>query len=1565
MRNSYKVIIFSIFSLLLFTQTTLALTSSGSTNKFNYKINETINYTGTTDQNITSNVTIYLINSSGTQFNFTSITPNSTNFTVQVDATVPRSGEYIVKANLTFNDTYFENSQIVKVSKAHSTVIGTNKPAYSPGEIINFTVRATDANNIGVSDESVTVRLLYSANDTALSSRSGATNSAGEYSGNFTAPNTIGSYRLTVNDWVATKVVDISVFDLVAFTGDVNGNIKTKFSTGDTVYVFMNLFDSNKTQYTGTESMSVQVTFPNGTQNSSTSYTFSGSRLNTSFVVNDIGVHNIKVTAVSTSKSVTLPIEVGKYELVGWLERNTTTTNFFTNEQANIRVKVFNVSSGEVIKTSLTETFELTLLDSSFANVSSISNTSTIDASTGIRTFTFTSPNTTGLYYVKIRLNQSEIILDMKITTTLASSTPVDQSYNFKNMFVGSKQTIRILTTLSNATASINVTSISAVSVKTVTGTDITSSLTFNTSIVDYKDGKAGLVEFSSPQNAGMYFIKTLANNNFATETVFLMKLYAACVQLDGYRWFISSNDNVNLIVKVSEAQDVGFIDSLAGNSSDSTNVAGSANFSSLYGMHDCYSAYTSTASGSSTSGNNTANIKVTVARVVNTLNGEDVTTKISNPPSNNTDDGGKATLTLTKPSGGWTGGTYIAELELRDDNNNTDKGFGTFQVKNLWINVWPKQISGRWKWYFSPNETMQFDVNAYNSTGTWYWYGEGNGIGDNCTVTDVFYQGNGVEWFWPPKSVASSKYTWSCKNSSAPANGRFNLNITPSSTFDTGYYLVKVKVNTSTGIEDVGDGWFSVKAYNVYVRTLSNNYYDSWYRGITENVTLTVDVTNASSTAWDCYWKQCPANERVTENLNATVKLIRYDEWKPKDFALDKYIIAFSNGTNQNVSATSINTTSGSVNLTLVPKGGQNNNSWETGYYSVAVTIDGPQGKETSTYWFEIRSFFANLQFVNSTDFKQSVSTYTSGQNITLNVSATNRPSWLSGSSYGVSLSDIPVNITKMRLSYWDQTTYQTRETPVTWLPNATTNPNPTINGMTTVNITPASNLTAGNWYSLEVTMTDSSGNNQTGWASFQIKDFTFSARTKNWQYEFTNAQNISLDVAVCRGETWWCEFGSNSYSGSNVNVTVTKLMKSDSWPYTAVSGWTANSSLLTSANNGQGIITIDPDSTLAGGYYTAELSARPVGGGSTITTNVWFRVKSFTLSVSTQGEYSMSGNVTLRISTGATATLSNAQITCGYWPEQTTYSLSDGTLSPNSTSLGSSDNLIMFSPSGRNWVGGSCNAIVSVTSGGETQTVSGINFNMKSFTLSASLTKSAYLKNESAILVVRSDAGQQFNISDINITFYNYENNTNVVLRMGQQLSTNATGITFTGNAISSITPTGNWSYKGWHYGQIRVVASNNPSISQTAWFSFDIRDIFYISGWSVLPNTTNYYSYNTSSGNITILISPEKYNATKTNDWWPYSAVANANVTITSIERESCPTYPCSFTTVTGWTADTATSVLQQGANGTTAYAFLNITRNSGWSSGLHVVNIRLITPDGETTTFNRKIAFWVNS
>jgi len=1538
----FAVASYSLLSL-LFASPALAFSYSAYTNTHHYVINDTINVSAVADVSMNNtNVSIYLINSTNYLFNNVTINMSLTANTTII-ANVTKGGDYLLKTNFTFNTTYYETSILMKISKATTFVISTDKSVYDPAGKINFTVKATDKNSAGVSGESITVRMIYKANDSTITSASGTTDASGEFSGQLTAPSQTGTYRLVVNDWLATKVFDVSAFDLLVFTGDVSGNVKSSYGVNDTAYVFVDLLSNNKTKYTNTESISVNITYPNGTSNSST-YTYSGTRLNTTADLSVNGTYNVQVQPASTARSIELSFKAQLFELRGSLESLTrgATTSFFPEETVTAVVKVYNVSSGEVSTRSFSNgIWSITVLDSNLNLVNTTSNYS-VKTSANEYKFNFTAPNTSSLYFVKIKLNNTEYFLDFTVKGTAAEATPVDSDYNFRNVFVGNKQKIRIITTLTNSTGAVNVTSIGAIEVRDQNGKNINSSLTMNASIVTYKGNAAGLIEFSAPSDSGWYFIKTIANSNFAADTQFLVKLYSVCAQLSGYRWFISASENAIMTLKITEAKDIGFVESIAGNkTASSTNTT--SGFGSMYGMQDCYGTAYSTVSGSSSQGNATSNVRVSVSKIINTQTFEDVTSKASSSVSNSSDSNGTVLVNITKPSNGWDSGSYIVEFTVRDQNNNTDKGWGFFNVKTLWINIWPKQYSGYWKWFFSPTENMSFDVFAYNSTNTWYSYNNANGVGDNCYLLDVFYQGDGTNWFWPPKPVSKSSYNWTCANTTV-GQGKFTLNVSGNTTsgFNTGYYMVRIKVNTTAGAFDTGDGWYSVKAYNVYMRSSTSNYYDTWYRNTTENVTFWVDITNATSTLYSCYWSVCPASERSPGQINVTVKkLIRYDQWQPIDYSSTKYNITINNGT---VSAiTTLNVSNGTANITLTPRSGSGSDAWETGYYSMVVEVSGPAGTETATGWFEIRSFFAELTTVNGNG-SQYKSSFRPGQNITVNVSTTSKPKWLS-SYYSVNITNVNTTITGTKLSYYSPTDYKMVSIPINYTPT-------TINGTTVVNVTSQTSLTGGYWYNLEMTLRDDSGNEQTAYTSFEIKQFTFSTQTSNWKWEFTNIENITLQAIVCDENNYYCYTGS-TYTGSNVNVTVSNVYRTDSYPYSAVSGWTADSKQATSSTN-NATINIQQTTAFKSGYYMAEVTAKFAdGSGSTQRQNVWFSIKSYTLTaLPIKYEFTMSEDVTIQFNSSTALTLSSAVISCGYYPSQTTYTLSSN-LAANSTSISAGSTAIKLTPSGSIWTNGYCYGSVSATDGSDTLNTN-IYFNMKGFTLTSYSNKYNILPNESLIINISTDSGRTINISNINITQWDYGNSYSYSSSRSD-LTLNTTQITTSGYINITFTA-GNWPRYGWYSGQIDATDNTNANIRQNSWFGFSIPAPLTAWGTTQWPNG-NYRTLNTSSSsqnNITIAMYVSKYNYTLGY----YANAPNVNVSLIKIEREDCSSSPCTYSQVSGITVTNGSS-----GSGTDSYAYINISKSSVWEYGGHRAFF-FLNDTSSALTYNQSAAwFWV--
>ena len=796
-----------IFSFLFIASSASALTYTGSADQVFYSPGDTINYTGSVSESITTTVNVSLADSSGTIYGSNNASLNGLNFSTTMNASVSSSGEYLINASFVFNNSTFVSSQLVKIYRSAKITVTTDKPTYSPNELINLTVKATDQNDNNVASENVSVKIISLNNDTSLSStKNGLTDSKGEYSTTFNAPSDTGFYRLVVNDWMAVKVFDVGSYNLITFGGDVDGNSKSKFGVGETVYLYVDLFTLNGTKYTNTETISYNVTYPNGTSTVSTN-TYSGNKTNSSFVASINGTYDVRISVVSSSKTVEYTLVAASYDLRAQTSSPTRgfTNNFFPNDTVNLIVKVYNVSSGQAITTNYTAgTWQVFLLDSDLNILKSLSNSTSMTALYQY-IFNFSAPSDVGPYYIKVKLNESESIIDLGVQDVDAQAIPVDQSYNFKDFFISGKHTVRVITILSNTTGTINVTNVSASQVLNSSGSDITSSLSINTSLVDYKGVKAGLIEFAAPPDADWYVVKTLSNNKYSASTWFLIKTYSVCSNLAGYKWFVGSTSDVQLNVRVTSVQDVDFIAGIGGTEGKKGGEAdsvgsGNTSFGTMYGVGYCGG------------GNASSNVQVSVSKVFNTLTLEDYTLKLNSLPSGTTDSNGNLVLNLTHPSSGWASGWYGVELKLKDQSNKTDRGFGGFNVKNLLVNVWPKQVGGFWRWYFGPNENFTFDVYSYNSTSDWYSYGSGQGVGDNCNMTGVFYTGDGSEWLWPPREISSSSYSSTCSGSS----GKFNLTIAPSSTFKSGSYMVRVKVNTSSGISDTGEGSFSVKVYNV-----------------------------------------------------------------------------------------------------------------------------------------------------------------------------------------------------------------------------------------------------------------------------------------------------------------------------------------------------------------------------------------------------------------------------------------------------------------------------------------------------------------------------------------------------------------------------------------------------------------------------------------------------------------------------------------------------------------------------------------------------------------------------
>ena len=1668
----------TLLSIFLLVSSASALTYTGSADKIFYALGETINYTGASSEALNTTVNLSLASSSGTILNSRNVSMNGLNFSTTMNASVSSSGDYLMNASFVFNNSTFVSAQLIKIYKSSKFTITTIKPTYSPGETINFTVKATDLDGNDVPNENVSVKIIYLNNDTNLTAtKNGLTDSKGEYSSTFTAPSATDFYRLVVNGWATIKVIEVGSFEIVSFPGDANGNSKFKFAVGETAYLFLDLFTLNKTKYTNSESISFNITYPNATSTIATQ-TYSGNRTNTSFVASINGTYTIRISVVSVSKTVEFTFDASTYDLRAqtFSPLRGFTNIFFPNDTVNLVVKVYNVSSGQTLTNNFTAgTWQVSLLDSDLNLLQSISNSTSMNSLYQYR-FNFSAPSSVGVYFLKAALNQSEIIIDLIVQDVSAEAIPVDQDYNFKDFFISGKHTVRVITTLGNYSGSINVTNVTVSQVLNSSGYDITSSLSFNTSTIAYKGARAGLIEFAAPPDADWYVIKTLSNSKYSASAWFLVKTYSVCANLAGYKWFVSGSSDVSLNVRVTTVQDIGFIEGLGGISGKHGGEAegvgeGNTSFGTMYGMGYCGG------------GNASSSVQVEVTKVFNTLTLEDYTLKLSSLPSGTTDSTGNVVLNITKPSSGWDTGWYGVEFKMKDQTNKTDRGFGGFNVKNLWINVWPKQVGGFWRWYFGPTENFTFDIFAYNSSSDWYWYGTGQGVGDNCYLNGIFYSGDGSEWFWPPKELSSSTYTSTCTGSS----GRFNLTITPSSAFKSGYYTVRVKVNTTSGLGDVGEGSIAIKVYNVWVKSSSSNWYDSWYKTTNEQLNFTVDVTYANDTSWSCGWSTC--NSKIGDNINISVKsLQKYENYKPQAYSTTRYNATLSNYTGSggggsvaltqnvfnvsNISLTSVNitlannsfntsvaitipknATNNITSATMTVKGYQVNNTfptslavvlqgsnmfntsnlsssnvtsfvtalnngisgcaanaggnctavfnvssstagivelsnltinynltaqntstsgsnlwwtnttsggaivtlnpngtWQSGYYQLVVEVFGPSGSETSTNWFEVRPFFVDVVPVNQNG--TNTWAYSSGDTIRLNISAANKPSWMRYSVYSnTSFTYSNATIKSMKLQYYNPTNWQMTNVSISSYSPIS------ISGITMVNLTTES-LSSGS-YNFEVTLNDSTGNEATGYGWFEVRNFRLSAQTNNWKWIFLPNETISIRAAACSATTWWCDPTSNTYSGKTVNITVSKLARTNTWPYTNVSGWTATSGQITNSS-GTSTLNITPTSRLSSGYYMAELTGRYVdGSGSSETATVWFSIQSFSFTAyATKGEFAANENLTVGITADQQINITDIQISCGQWPNYKSYRLNDN-LRVNQSSVSAGTRGLSINVTSGSWGAGWCSGQITASDPADSSSTQTqwLSFNVKTFTLEVQPVRYVIVKNETPSLRIISD--RTLILSDLNLTRWDYVGGTSQ--QTFYKLNTNLTANTSSVAANSHIrfNISSNWT-NGYHSGQITLSDPSDSSLSSSAYFYFQVYDIVYGYGysstWPLYINTTT----------IPLDVYAFRYNSSSTNIWWPFDGAANINITVLEIKRENCASWPCTYTTLSTslYNSTSVLSTVNVTGNGTASAnsARINITRTSGtWDTQGHQITILLRdAASGETT--NASAWFW---
>ncbi len=108
--------------------------------------------------------------------------------------------------------------------------------AYTASSDVNFVIVARDENGAMISGVDVSIELEDSTG-TALDTDSGTTNQYGIYKSNFTAPNTTGEYKISVNESLGVEFFSVESFKLKGKVTDPSGNPMFVFAPNPTVKI--------------------------------------------------------------------------------------------------------------------------------------------------------------------------------------------------------------------------------------------------------------------------------------------------------------------------------------------------------------------------------------------------------------------------------------------------------------------------------------------------------------------------------------------------------------------------------------------------------------------------------------------------------------------------------------------------------------------------------------------------------------------------------------------------------------------------------------------------------------------------------------------------------------------------------------------------------------------------------------------------------------------------------------------------------------------------------------------------------------------------------------------------------------------------------------------------------------------------------------------------------------------------------------------------------------------------------------------------------------------------------
>ena len=311
----------------------------------------------------------------------------------------------------------------------------------------------------------------------------------------------------------------------------------------------------------------------------------------------------------------------------------------------------------------------------------------------------------------------------------------------------------------------------------------------------------------------------------------------------------------------------------------------------------------------------------------------------------------GKYTINISSSSGRWEDGYYTVILDI----NNTESGYGWFNVISFYISTQPTNANGSGNVYNNkPNLPVYLNVTTTKSQKS--TYSAADYI--NTTITEAIVRA----WDQTTQSQVEFKYPDDINITPLLINGSQIINITYlRGSWPTGWYYGEIKMRENTeNTTSKGWLWFSVQPFRISSSITSYNV------GTRENATMSMSIYEPDYSS------------SIFVNGNYTVTSVQDTSWNNGVYRITNLNYTLPDTDNASRFASTFRN---ATTLTINPPGGK----WRPGYKSGTIIVKDNLTNDTQTAWFSFRV----TSFVDAVT-RTSGSDIGSNTNVTVNITLT-----------------------------------------------------------------------------------------------------------------------------------------------------------------------------------------------------------------------------------------------------------------------------------------------------------------------------------------------------------------------------------------------------------------------------------------------------------------------------------------------------------------------------------------------------------------------------------------------